>query len=80
MGYLFIAIRGCTEPTKAKYSVVDNKCWDTCPTLEGQYLKGTVCLPCHYSCETCDNGTFSDCLTCNSSHFRDNVVNKTCFC
>lgn len=25
-----------------------------------------VCLPCHYSCKTCDSGQLANCLTCDN--------------
>ena len=54
-------------------------CPGVCPNfnylVNNTGIAGTVCYPCHFSCQTCNNGL--TCLTCPPTR---NFTNTTCVC
>lgn len=53
-----------------------NRCEKYCPP--GEYISSTTtCGPCHGYCETCNGGSFTNCLSCKSDAFVFN--DTTCY-
>jgi len=79
IGFFFFSSRIC-PPSNAKYSLIDNKCWDTgCP--DGQVIAtGNICIACHFSCLKCNGITSIDCQDCDPANKRGPVAANTCPC
>lgn len=78
----FFAERNCTLPTfydTVAYTCVDNS---TQCIMSVPYNSTNVCLPCHYSCLTCNSGANSSgCSGCEAVWFRKALdANNACLC
>lgn len=61
------------------YSIVDDKCWDSCP--DGTVFDTTACVACHFSCKTCTGTTDTTCSDCSSADNRNAPpVGGKCLC
>ena len=70
-------------PGKKYFNTNTNTCISTCPDgTYGKYMGsidlGHVCTACESTCKTCDEGTSSDCLSCDSATRLYRTSTKTC--
>lgn len=55
----------------------------TCVCKDYYYDYNGVCMPCHYSCQSCIfPAQYYNCILCEASMYRDttSAVNSTCYC
>uniref|UniRef100_A0A336LJV0 furin n=1 Tax=Culicoides sonorensis TaxID=179676 RepID=A0A336LJV0_CULSO len=85
--------QGPTQCVACKHFRLDNTCVSRCPPRSFPN-QGSVCWPCHESCETCAGAGQDSCLTCAPAHlyvvdlavclqicpdgYFENYDNKTC--
>lgn len=72
-------VRRCPA-NNSYYEPVATYCYDACPTGFYTDLAYKLCLPCHYSCNTCTKPSdITGCTVCDSAQHRS-MINNTCAC